>query len=206
MTVITCVWGSLSQLPLCPQIPLWRTGRGRLRLRAAGADGERRHSQQCSYLLGCHGGLKTSWNKKKGKKRRKPRLQNGVGIDFFFLYVFFFFSSPSAVRFSSFLPFPGFTLQERGGGSGRLGAQGPGTFSPGSFCQFAPSRGSSDPTEMCTRERSFSAVPKVTFGEVSALSLRASQGLHLKILGCQRSPKLNLCLTLLFSSPFILDI
>lgn len=91
MTVITCVWGSLSQLPLCPQIPLRRTGRGRLRLRAAGADGERRHSQQCSYLLGCHGGLKTSWNKKKGKKRRKPRLQNGVGIDFFFLYVFFFF-------------------------------------------------------------------------------------------------------------------
>lgn len=90
MTVITCVGGSLLQLSLSPQIPLRRTGRGRLRLRDAGADGERRHRPHCSYLLGCHGGLKTSWNKKKGKKRRKPRLQNGVGIDFFFLYVIFF--------------------------------------------------------------------------------------------------------------------
>lgn len=107
MTVITCVWGSLSQLPLCPQIPLRRTGRGRLRLRAAGADGERRHSQQCSYLLGCHGGLKTSWNKKKGKKRRKPRLQNGVGIDFFFLYVFFFSRLPALFVFPRFFRSPG---------------------------------------------------------------------------------------------------
>lgn len=218
MTVITCEEGSLPQRSVCPQIPLRRTGRGRLRLRVAGAVLCRRGAETPPAVFlsaGVYGGLKTSWNKKKGKKRRKARLPNRVGIGFFSLYVIFFLvSSPSAVLFSSFFSSPrifpaGAGRWQRAAGCGLRGAHGPGTFSPGSFYQSAPTRGrarSSHPTETCTRERSFSAAPKVTFGEVSTLSLRAAQGLHLKLLGCQRSPKLNLCLTLFFSSPFILEI
>jgi len=110
MTVITCEEGSLPQRSVCPQIPLRRTGRGRLRLRVAGAVLCRRGTETPPAVFlsaGVYGGLKTSWNKKKGKKRRKARLPNRVGIGFFSLYVIFFLvSSPSAVLFSSFFSSP----------------------------------------------------------------------------------------------------
>lgn len=110
MTVITCEEGSLPQRSVCPQIPFRRTGRGRLRLRVAGAVLCRRGTETPPAVFlsaGVYGGLKTSWNKKKGKKRRKARLPNRVGIGFFSLYVIFFLvSSPSAVLFSSFFSSP----------------------------------------------------------------------------------------------------
>lgn len=107
MTVITCEEGSLPQRSVCPQIPLRRTGRGRLRLRVAGAVLCRRGTETPPAVFlsaGVYGGLKTSWNKKKGKKRRKARLPNRVGIGFFSLYVIFF-SRLVSQRCSLFLLF-----------------------------------------------------------------------------------------------------